>query len=256
MSEAEVVRTDASTVLEIEDLHKVFGGVVALDGADIEVREGEIVGLIGPNGAGKSTLFNCIMGVHKVDRGRIRIRGEDITSEYTSEIVRSGVSRTFQLARVFPELTVRENMLVNQAHDDESLVGTVVSPSDDDVVGRAEELIEFVDLDHLVDEPAGDLSTGQKKLLNIASTLLRDPDVILLDEPTAGVNPDLVDDIMDSILELNEEGRTFFIIEHDMDVIRRVSDHVYALANGTNLTSGIPETVLSDDAVLESYFGE
>jgi ABC-type branched-subunit amino acid transport system ATPase component len=230
--------------------------VIALDGADIEVREGEIVGLIGPNGAGKSTLFNCIMGVHNVDQGRVRIRGEDITTEYTSEIVRSGVSRTFQMARVFPELTVRENMLVNQAHEDESLLGTVVSPSDDEIVGRAEELIEFVDLDHLIDEPAGDLSTGQKKLLNIASTLLRDPDVILLDEPTAGVNPALVDDIMDSILELNEEGRTFFIIEHDMDVIRKLSDHVYALANGTNLTSGAPEAVLSDDAVLESYFGE
>jgi ABC-type branched-subunit amino acid transport system ATPase component len=256
MSETQTARTSASTVLEVEDLHKAFGGVVALDGADIEVREGEIVGLIGPNGAGKSTLFNCIMGVHNVDQGRIRIRGEDITTEYTSEIVRSGVSRTFQMARVFPELTVRENMLVNQAHDDESLVGTVVSPSDDEIVGRAEDLIEFVDLDHLIDEPAGDLSTGQKKLLNIASTLLRDPDVILLDEPTAGVNPGLVDDIMDSILELNEEGRTFFIIEHDMDVIRRLSDHVYALANGTNLTSGAPEAVLSDDAVLESYFGE
>ena len=256
MSETQTARTTASTVLEVEDLHKEFGGVVALDGADIEVREGEIVGLIGPNGAGKSTLFNCIMGVHNVDRGRIHIRGEDITSEYTSEIVRSGVSRTFQMARVFPELTVRENMLVNQAHDDESLVGTVVSPSDDEIVGRAEELIEFVDLDHLIDEPAGDLSTGQKKLLNIASTLLRDPDVILLDEPTAGVNPGLVDDIMDSILELNEEGRTFFIIEHDMDVIRRLSDHLYALANGTNLTSGDPEAVLSDDAVLEAYFGE
>jgi ABC-type branched-subunit amino acid transport system ATPase component len=256
MSETQAARIGASTVLEVEDLHKEFGGVIALDGADIEVREGEIVGLIGPNGAGKSTLFNCIMGVHNVDQGRVRIRGEDITTEYTSEIVRSGVSRTFQMARVFPELTVRENMLVNQAHEDESLLGTVVSPSDDEIVGRAEELIEFVDLDHLIDEPAGDLSTGQKKLLNIASTLLRDPDVILLDEPTAGVNPALVDDIMDSILELNEEGRTFFIIEHDMDVIRKLSDHVYALANGTNLTSGAPEAVLSDDAVLESYFGE
>ncbi|MEF8977622.1 MAG: ABC transporter ATP-binding protein [Haloarculaceae archaeon] len=256
MSETQAARTRASTVLEVEDLHKEFGGVIALDGADIEVREGEIVGLIGPNGAGKSTLFNCIMGVHNVDQGRVRIRGEDITTEYTSEIVRSGVSRTFQMARVFPELTVRENMLVNQAHENESLLGTVVSPSDDEIVGRAEELIEFVDLDHLIDEPAGDLSTGQKKLLNIASTLLRDPDVILLDEPTAGVNPALVDNIMDSILELNEEGRTFFIIEHDMDVIRKLSDHVYALANGTNLTSGAPEAVLSDDAVLESYFGE
>ncbi|MEF8781769.1 MAG: ABC transporter ATP-binding protein [Haloarculaceae archaeon] len=256
MSETQAARTRASTVLEVEALHKEFGGVIALDGADIEVREGEIVGLIGPNGAGKSTLFNCIMGVHNVDQGRVRIRGEDITTEYTSEIVRSGVSRTFQMARVFPELTVRENMLVNQAHENESLLGTVVSPSDDEIVGRAEELIEFVDLDHLIDEPAGDLSTGQKKLLNIASTLLRDPDVILLDEPTAGVNPALVDNIMDSILELNEEGRTFFIIEHDMDVIRKLSDHVYALANGTNLTSGAPEAVLSDDAVLESYFGE
>ncbi|WP_137285714.1 ABC transporter ATP-binding protein [Halorussus salinisoli] len=256
MSETQRVRPEAPTVLEVEDVHKSFGGLVALDGVDIDVREGEIVGLIGPNGAGKSTLFNCIMGVYRTDEGRIWIRGDDITGEYTSQIVRSGVSRTFQMARVFPELTVRENVLVNQAHDDESLVGTVLSGSDEETVRRVEELVDFVDLDHLIDEPAGDLSTGQKKLLNIASTLVRDPDVVLLDEPTAGVNPALVDDITDSILELNEEGRTFVVIEHDMDVIRKVSDYVYALANGSNLTSGPPEAVLSTDAVLESYFGE
>jgi branched-chain amino acid transport system ATP-binding protein len=247
---------DVDGVLAVRDVTKRFGGIVALDGATLDVRDGEIVTLVGPNGAGKSTLFNCIMGVHQVTSGSVRLRDEELTDKYTSEIVRSGLSRTFQHARTFPELTVRENMVANQAHHDESLAGTILSGTDDETMTRIEDLVEFLDIEHLIDEPAGSLSTGQKKLLNIASTLLRDPDVVLLDEPTAGVNPGLIDEITDAILDLNDQGSTFFVIEHDMDVVHEIADYVYVLANGTNLVDGRPDEALQDDRVLEAYFGE
>lgn len=222
----------------------------------MEVRDGEIVGLIGPNGAGKTTLFNCITGVYPVTEGTIELRGSDITGLTTADIVKHGLSRTFQLPRVFPELTVRENMIANQRHASESLIGTVLSPTDAETSERIEELIEFVDLDHLLNEPAGDLSTGQKKLLNIAGALLRDPEVVLLDEPTAGVNPRLVEEIIESLLALNDEGRTFLVIEHNIDVISEISNHVYAIASGMNLVDDEPRRVLRDADVLEAYFGQ
>jgi branched-chain amino acid transport system ATP-binding protein len=243
-------------ILAVRDVEKRFGGVVALDGVALDVLDGEIVTLVGPNGAGKSTLFNCIMGVHPVTSGSIELRGEELTEKYTSQIVQSGLSRTFQIARTFPQLTVRENMIANQAHHDESVIGTIVSSTDDEEMARIEELLEFLEIDHLIDEPAGNLSTGQKKLLNIASTLLREPEVVLLDEPTAGVNPGLVDEITDAILDLNEQGSTFFVIEHDMDVVHKIAGYVYVLANGTNLVDGEPQVALQDDRVLKAYFGE
>lgn len=247
---------DVDGILAVRDIEKRFGGLVALDGARVDILDGEIVSLIGPNGAGKSTLFNCIMGVFPVTSGSVTLNGEELTDKYTSEIVQSGLSRTFQQARTFPQLTVRENMVANQAHHDESLIGTVVSSTDDETMARMEELVEFLDIDHLIDEPAGNLSTGQKKLLNIASTLLRDPDVVLLDEPTAGVNPGLINDITDAILDLNERGTTFFVVEHDMDVVRKIADYSYVFANGTNLVDGKPAEALQDDRVLKAYFGE
>jgi branched-chain amino acid transport system ATP-binding protein len=243
-------------VLAVRDVEKRFGGVVALDGATLDVLDGEIVTLVGPNGAGKSTLFNCIMGVHPVTSGSVRLRGEELTEKHTSQIVQSGLSRTFQLARTFPQLTVRENMIANQAHHDESIIRTIVSSTDDETMARIKELTEFLDIDHLIDEPAGSLSTGQKKLLNIASTLLREPDVVLLDEPTAGVNPGLIDEITGAILDLNDQGTTFFVIEHDMDVVHEIADYVYVLASGTNLVDGDPQVALQDERVLEAYFGE
>jgi branched-chain amino acid transport system ATP-binding protein len=227
-------------VLAVRDVEKRFGGVVALDGATLDVLDGEIVTLVGPNGAGKSTLFNCIMGVHPVTSGSVRLRGEELTEKHTSQIVQSGLSRTFQLARTFPQLTVRENMIANQAHHDESIIRTIVSSTDDETMARIKELTEFLDIDHLIDEPAGSLSTGQKKL----------------DEPTAGVNPGLIDEITGAILDLNDQGTTFFVIEHDMDVVHEIADYVYVLANGTNLVDGDPQIALQDERVLEAYFGE
>ncbi|SDY67928.1 ABC transporter ATP-binding protein [Halopenitus persicus] len=253
----EYVRPDAETVLRVEGVEKTFGGVTALDGVDLEVRDGEIVGLVGPNGAGKTTLFNCIMGEHDVDAGSVHLGDTELTGMNTPDIVQAGLSRMFQLARVFPELTVRENVLINQDHSGETMLTTLFRETDEEVVRRAEELIEFVDLTHLIDEQAGNLSGGQKKLLNLACTLLSEPDVVLLDEPTAGVNPNLVDDITESITELNRDrGTTFLVIEHDMDVVHEISDHVYVFATATNLTDGEPNAALNDPRVLEAYFGE
>lgn len=242
-------------LLTVQNFRKEFGGITALDGADLEVDEGEIVGLVGPNGAGKSTLFNCVMGVHSPTNGSCALDGTEITDAKTASIVQKGISRTFQIPRVYPELTVRQNMQVSQPHDDESLVKTLVQTTDDEIEARIDELLDFMGLTRLADQPAKNLSTGQKKLLNIAATRVSDPDIVLLDEPVAGVNPGLVDEIVDSILELNETGSTFLVIEHNMEVIREISDYVYVLAEGTNLTEGDPETALNDPRVLDAYFG-
>lgn len=253
-TETETARSEAEPILKIDGLRKEFPGVVAVDGVSLEVRNGEIVGIIGPNGAGKSTLFNCVMGVHEPTDGQVQLGDTDITGEFTSRIVRKGVSRAFQQARVFPELSVRENMVANQDHENENLLGTLFSSAG--MTERMNDLVTQVGLWELRDRKAGELSTGQQKLLTIAAALMQDPEIVMLDEPTAGVNPNLVDDIINTIIELNQAGATFCIIEHDMDVIHTLSDYVYVLNNGTNLTEGPPSVALDDPDVLEAYFGE
>ena len=250
----ETKRVDSKSVLEIDSLRKEFPGVSALDGVSLEIKNREIVGVIGPNGAGKSTLFNCVMGVYEPTDGEVHLGETDITGEFTSRIVRRGVSRAFQQARVFPGLTVRENMLANQDHEDENVVRTLFSNAE--MTDRMNDLIRQVGLWDLRDRKAGELSTGQKKLLTIAAALMQDPEIVMLDEPTAGVNPNLIDDIINTIVDLNHDGATFCIIEHDMDVIHTLSDYVYVLNNGTNLTEGPPEVALDNPDVLEAYFGE
>ena len=250
----ETKRVNSKSVLEIDSLRKEFPGVAALDGVSLEIKNKEIVGIIGPNGAGKSTLFNCVMGVYEPTDGEVHLGKTDITGEFTSRIVRRGISRAFQQARVFPGLTVRENMLANQDHEDENVVRTLFSNAE--MTDRMNDLIRQVGLWDLRDRKAGELSTGQKKLLTIAAALMQDPEIVMLDEPTAGVNPNLIDDIINTIVDLNHDGATFCIIEHDMDVIHTLSDYVYVLNNGTNLTEGPPEVALDNPDVLEAYFGE
>ncbi len=249
-------RPETAPVLSVSDLTKEFGGIVALDGVELSVREGEIIGIVGPNGAGKTTLFNCLMGQVEPTSGSVTLGGEDITDLPPPAVVERGIARTFQIPRVFPNLSVHENMQIYQPHRDENLLATLVRGTDEGTTDRINDLLSFVGLDDMAAVGAGSLSTGQQKLLNIAEALLKEPDIILLDEPAAGVNPALVEDIMDLILELGAQGQTFVIIEHDMDVVRTVSDFVYVLANGTNLTEGEPESVLNDPRVLEAYFGE
>ena len=249
-------RPATEVVLETRDIRKEFDGVVALDGADLDVHVGEIVGIVGPNGAGKTTLFNCVMGHLAPTGGRIALAGDDVTGLPTPRIVQRGLSRTFQIPRVFPELTVRENLIAHQGHREESVLSTLYRATDDDTDARIDELLSFVGLTGHANAPASDLSTGQQKLCSLASALVPDPDVLLLDEPTAGVNPGLVEEIIEHLETLNDQGRTFLVIEHDMDVVHELTDYVYVLANGTNLTEGPPGEALSDPRVLEAYFGE
>lgn len=241
--------------LRVEGLTKRFGGLVALDRVTLHVNEGEVVGLIGPNGSGKTTLFNCVLGFYTPDEGRVYLKGEEITGKSMESICESGLYRTFQLPRAFPELTVLQNVLISQSHRRESLIDILFRKSSRDLVRRATEFIKFVGLDGLIEEPAGNLSGGQQKLLELASALMKDPDVILLDEPTGGVNPTLINEIKKLIGEMNESGRTFLLIEHNMEVVMDIAERLYVLDHGILLTEGNPEEVRNNDEVLEAYFG-
>ncbi|WP_338726906.1 ABC transporter ATP-binding protein [Haladaptatus sp. DJG-WS-42] len=233
-----------TALLEIDGLKKSFGGLVAVDGLDFEIERGEIVGLIGPNGSGKTTTFNLTTGFLSADDGRIVFDGTDITSSSTHEIATLGLGRTFQETKPFGKLTVFENMLVPQ------------SPlSGEAKLQHARELLDDLELTRVADNHGEDLSGGQKKLLEIARVLMLDPDLILLDEPSAGVNPALMDDILDHIAKLNENGRTILIIEHDMSIVAELCDRVIVMNNGQNIASGTFEEVQQNDLVREAYLG-
>jgi branched-chain amino acid transport system ATP-binding protein len=231
-------------MLETDALTKTFGGIIATDNLEIEVSEGEIHGLIGPNGSGKTTTFNLLTGFLSPDSGEIRFEGEDITGQQPYEISKKGIGRTFQTARPFAQMSVYENLLVPAA-----------DTSDLSREERASQILEDLDLDHVAENNAADLSGGQKKLLEIARVLMLDPTLILLDEPGAGVNPALMDDILDRIRALNDEGRTFLIIEHDMSVIDEITDRVTVMNAGTAITTGTFDEISQDERVKDAYLG-
>ncbi|MCE2452785.1 MAG: ABC transporter ATP-binding protein [Nitrospinae bacterium] len=228
-------------ILEIHDVRKSFGGVHALAGCGFSVGEGEIVGLIGPNGSGKTTLFNTIVGYLPLDDGRILYRGENVTGLPPYQIARKGIGRTFQVTRIFPKMTLLENVTLPTGSADAS--------------DRAHELLELVGLADLHDEYASDLSFGQQRLLSIIQVLMLDPWLILLDEPAAGVNPVMQKKLLELIHYLNEEGRTFLIIEHNMDVVMNNCERVVVLSMGEKIAEGSPDEVRRDEAVLTAYFG-
>jgi len=243
--------------LRVSALTKRFGGLVALDKVDVYVDEEEIVGLIGPNGSGKTTLFNCITHMIEPDEGRVLLGEQDITSLPTHKIIQSGISRTFQIVRNFPEMTVLDNLLCSQPHKGENILKSFFTSSALGIKQKAKELAAFVGLENLLNEPAGELSYGQQKLLDLVSALLPDPSIVLLDEPTAGVNPTLINEIMSKIKDLNREfGVAFFIIEHNIDALLSVATRMYALASGRIISEGSPQCVRNDPKVLDSYFGE
>ena len=233
--------TADSPILDIHDVRKSFGGVHALAGCGFSVGEGEIVGLIGPNGSGKTTLFNTIVGYLPLDGGRILYRGENVTGLPPYQIARKGIGRTFQVTRIFPKMTLLENATLPTRN---------TTASD-----RAHELLEFVGLSDLQDEYASDLSFGQQRLLSIIQVLMLDPGLILLDEPAAGVSPMMQKKLLELIHHLNEEGRTFLIIEHNMDVIMNNCERVVVLSMGEKIAEGTPDEVRRDEAVLTAYFG-
>lgn len=241
--------------LKVDNLSKHFGGVYALNNVTLHVDEGELVGLLGPNGSGKTTLFNCVAGFYKPDEGQVYLGEREITGWKMERICERGLYRTFQLPRVFPELTLLQNVLLSQPHWGESLLEVMFKRSSHSLVERAGELIDFVGLSHMINEPAGSLSGGQQKLLELAAALMKDPEVILLDEPTGGVNPTLINDIKKMLLDLNASGKTFFVIEHNMDVIMDIGQRLYVLDYGNIIAEGSPEEIRNNDRVLEAYFG-
>ncbi|WP_332899327.1 ABC transporter ATP-binding protein [Haladaptatus sp. CMSO5] len=249
--------------LEVEGLYKSFGGIQAVNGATFKVERGTMTGLIGPNGAGKSTTFNLIMGTHKPDAGTVQFNGHDITGHPAHEIANSGLVRTFQIARELADMTVLENMMLAPKHQKgEALWRSVVPFARNDVVMQEHELLdrawgmlEFFEIDHLAEEYAGNLSGGQRKLLELARALLTDPDMLLLDEPFAGVNPSLEKRLLKHIHELREQGYTFLIVEHDIDLIMNNTSHVIVMHQGKVLTEGPPEQVKANEDVIEAYLG-
>ena len=256
--------TPKSLPLRVNNLRKEFGGITAVDGATFAVEERSLTGLIGPNGAGKSTTFNCITGVHEPTSGTVHFRDEEITGESPHKIAQRGLVRTFQLARELEEMTVLENMMLAPGgQSGESATRSVlpglrstVVEEEEAVRERAWETLEFFEIDHLAQELAGNLSGGQRKLLELARALMTDPDVMLLDEPFAGVNPTLEEKLLDRIHELREtEGLTFLLVEHDMDLIMENCEHVIVMHQGRVLDEGPPEQITENEEVIEAYLG-
>ncbi|MFB6118739.1 ABC transporter ATP-binding protein [Halosegnis sp.] len=250
--------------LRVQNLEKRFGGITAVDGVGFDVEAGSLTGLIGPNGAGKSTTFNCITGVHDADGGTVLFNGEEITGLRTHEIANRGLVRTFQIARELEDMTVLENlMLAPQGQKGERLVNAVAPGLRNDVKRDEERLreevwdtLEFFEIDHLAREQAGNLSGGQRKLLELARALMTDPDMLLLDEPFAGVNPTLEEKLLDRIHQLTEEGYTFLLVEHDMDLIMQNCEHVIVMHQGKLLAEGTPADIRANEQVVEAYLGE
>ncbi|HEY7076669.1 MAG TPA: ATP-binding cassette domain-containing protein, partial [Solirubrobacteraceae bacterium] len=232
-----------------------FGGVQALAGCDLRVPEGSITGLIGPNGSGKTTLFNVITGYERAAAGEVRLRGRPITGLGPDRVFRMGLGRTFQITRLFARLSVEENMLVATQRHERWLRGVLRRAGSRAERARALELLDFVGLAGLAAEPAGSLSYGQRKLLELASLLVADPAVLLLDEPAGGVNPTLIGQLAERIRELNRAGKTFLVVEHNMEFVMGLCDSVTVLSEGRTLASGAPDEVRSDPAVLDAYLG-
>ncbi len=249
-----------SAILHVHHLSKHFGGVAAVDDCTFDVQEGTITGLIGPNGAGKTTTFNLITGVLKPDQGEIYFRDRLITGLSPDRIARLGLVRTFQIPRVFARMTVWENLMYAVPHHPgERVWKAPFKPlwvaHEKGYAEKAHAILEFLGLAHLTDEYAGTLSGGQRKLLELGRVLMMDPQVILLDEPMAGVNPTLRRTIIERIHELNEQGITFLIVEHDMEMIMSVSDEIVVMHYGHVLAAGKPEEVRRNPLVLEAYLG-
>lgn len=255
-------------MLEIKNIHKEFGGIRAIDGCSFKVEKNSITALIGPNGAGKTTLFNIITGFMKQDSGKIIFNtktqdekvSKDISSLPDHRRARLGMSRTFQTIRLFPKMTVIENLLVAMPDADENLLRAVfwtkgIKKKEKLLVEKALELLKFVDLHAKLNELAGNLSYGQQKLLEIAKALASDPEILMLDEPAAGVNPTMLNKIHELILELKKRGKTILFIEHNMEFVMNLADKVVVLDYGKEIACDIPEKIKNNQKVIDAYLG-
>ena len=245
----------AEMLIEVSHVSKSFGGVVANHDISLSVPKGKITGLIGPNGSGKTTLFNSIVGYHPIDAGSILFKGHEISDMNVQKIARLGLVRTFQQTRIYGKLDCMQNMLISIPHRNAPWVAMFAKHSPG-IQERAEQLLDFVGLYAKRRLMAGSLSFGQQKLLEFAMALMNDPEVLMLDEPTAGINPTLINGLIDRLRRANTEfGITMFVIEHNMRVIMNMADSIYCLAHGELLAHGAPDQIQSDQRVIDAYLG-
>lgn len=243
-------------LLKVSGLSKSYGAICAVDGVSFEVRPGEIFGVIGPNGSGKTTLFNSVLGQIAPDTGRIELKGRDITGLSPVELNRRGVGRTFQTLQVFGKMSVRDNLLVAAQEHRGTMLGRVFAPGDSGLGGRADALIDQFRIRHVAHRRAGELSYGQQKLVDIAMAFMSEPDLVLLDEPCAGVNPSLVGGISSLLKELNRARRgSFVVIEHNMDFVMDLCHRILVMVEGRVMAVGTPAEIRANRQVLDAYLG-
>jgi branched-chain amino acid transport system ATP-binding protein len=243
-------------VLRVDGLKKAYGAIKAVDGVSFEVQSGEIFGVIGPNGSGKTTMFNSVLGQIEPDAGRIELNGADITKLSPQQLNQRGVGRTFQTLQVFSKMTVRDNLIVAAQEHQGSMLSRLIAPGDSGLGAKADALIDQFRIRHVADKKAGELSYGQQKLVDIAMAFMSEPDLVLLDEPCAGVNPALVGGIATLLRELNQSRKgSFVVIEHNMDFVMGLCHRVMVMVEGRVLAVGTPAQIRGNKAVLDAYLG-